>query len=184
MTTRTGIVIRDARVRRILRRLQARMDDMRPAARVIGEIVVESVQRNFEAGGRPAPWKPLSETTKTRRRAKGKWPGQILVVHGVSGGLMGAVNYRAGTDRVTIGTKKAYAAVHQFGARQGEFGAVMARVKSHFRKIRGKRVRVKTHTRHQELPWGDIPARPFLLVQDEDWAEIRRSLAELLLDAT
>jgi phage gpG-like protein len=54
---------------------------------------------------------------------------------------------------VEIGTNKIYAAVHQFG-----IGAY-----SHVASKRGHPA---------------IPARPFLVVQDKDWDEIKAELAE------
>jgi phage gpG-like protein len=42
---------------------------------------------------------------------------------------------------------------------------------------------VKAHTREMTLPWGDIPARSFMLIQDDDWDEIKDTLADFLLNA-
>ena len=34
------------------------------------------------------------------------------------------------------------------------------------------KITVKAHTRKMSIPWGDIPARPFLVVQEEDLSQI------------
>ena len=56
---------------------------------------------------------------------------------------------------VIAGTNKVYAATHQFGAERGEFGA---------------------DRRGRPIPWGDIPARPFLGVGDEQRGIILEAL--------
>jgi len=47
-------------------------------------------------------------------------------------------------------------------------------VKEHVRRMRGKISRVRAHQRtvRLKLPWGDIPARPFMLIQPEDITDI------------
>jgi phage gpG-like protein len=54
---------------------------------------------------------------------------------------MNSLTYRADADSVEVGTNVIYAGTHQFGARQGAFGRTR---------------------RGGPIPWGDIPARPFL----------------------
>lgn len=176
-----SITIKDKGIQDLLKKLQKRMRSLKPVMGLIGEIVQESVEHNFEVGGRPR-WKQLSKTTRDRRAKQGQWPGQILVVHGKAGGLMGAINYRPAKDRVTIGAKKAHAALHQFGAKKGAFGTVQAKVKEHVRRrLDGGKTTVKAHTRKMHIPWGDIPARPFMMVQDEDWEEIGETLMDYLI---
>ena len=65
-------------------------------------------------------------------------------------------------DQVTLSTNVEYAVVQQFGAKQGAFG-------------RDKR--------NHPLPWGDIPARPFLGFSDRDKADILAILSEYLDNA-
>jgi len=166
--------MKDREIREVLGRIQRRMDDLAPAMRILGNIVRTSVIRNFEAGGRPR-WKPLSPVTLAGRKG-----GKILMRQGFAGGLAGSINVRAEKDRAIVGTNKAYAAVHQFGARKGSFGTFTFRVREHMRKLAGKHIKVREHTRTMSLPWGDIPARPYLMVQDEDWVEMREALQEYI----
>jgi len=48
------------------------------------------------------------------------------------------------------------------------------RVREHTR----KEIKIKAHDRKMDLPWGNIPARPFMMVADEDWTEILKSLKD------
>jgi phage virion morphogenesis protein len=85
-----------------------------PAMQIIGETVTESVQRNFEKGGRPDGWKPLSTATLAAKRG-----GSVLVGKGFGGGLLGSIHSEPEEHAVYIGTDKVYAAIHQFGGQAG-----------------------------------------------------------------
>jgi phage gpG-like protein len=184
-----SVEIKDKGVKDLLERIRKRTQNLKPAMSLIGEIVHGSIQRNFEEGGRPQAWAPLAPSTIERRKRINRWPGRILVISGTAGGLMGGISYRSFDDRVELAANAPHATTHHFGAEKGSFGTVEAQVKTHVRRITqafGKsiaprNVTVKAHTRKATLPWGNIPARPFMLVQDEDWDEIRESLAEFLL---
>jgi len=165
--------VQDAVLTAMLKRTLGRLTDKTPVNKIIGSIVRTSVIRNFEKSGRPTKWKKHSKTTEAKR-GKG---AKILMVQGMGSGLAGSVHYKAGPDRVTVGTDKKHGATHQFGAKKGSFGTVVANIKAHMR----KGVPVRAHTRRMVLPWGDIPARPFLEVQTEDWIEIKAALAEYLI---
>lgn len=157
--------------------VEKRLRDRPKMLRIVGQILVSSVQRNFEVGGRPDKWEPLSEATLKKRR--GSSP---LRVQGMGGGLMGSIHAKVVGDEVHVGTNKVYAATHQFGAKQG-FGTVMAKVGAHTRNTKKYgTVKVKAHERKQKVPWGDVPARPFLLVQDEDRENIRVTLGRYALE--
>jgi len=143
-------VVKDE-IRPMLVELKKRMGNLRPVMANIGEIALTSIRKNFEQGGRPGKWPGLKASTIKGRLAQGHWPGKILIRHGVSGGLLGSLSYKASPDRVVVSANKAYAAIHHFGGKAG----------------RGKKA--------------TIPARPFMLVQDEDWAEIKKLAGEYLL---
>ena len=76
---------------------------------------------------------------------------KILMEQGMAGGLAGSITYKAKSDRVVVGTNKVYGAIHHFGGRAG----------------RGRKV--------------SIPARPYMMVQDEDWREIEAELSDFIL---
>ncbi len=155
-----------------------RVEDDPALLRIAGGILVTSVQRNFEKGGRPEKWAALSKTTLARR--KGSSP---LVVKGMAGGLLGSIHYQVEGDVLRVGTNKVYAATHQFGAKQGAFGTVAVKVSAHTRNTkRYGQVAVPAHERSQKIPWGDIPARPFLVVQDGDRVNIQETLQRFALE--
>ena len=88
--------------------------NMLPFWRSVGEILRKSIVQNFRVGGRPDPWKPLSEITKQYKR---KNKNKILVE---SGRLRGSINYKADASGVSVGTSGVeYAAIHQFGGDTG-----------------------------------------------------------------
>ena len=66
-------------------------------------------------------------------------------------GLMGSVNYKPFNDKVVISANKIYAAIHHFGGKAG----------------RGKKV--------------TIPALPYMMVQDEDWVEMKAALGDFIV---
>ena len=75
----------------------------------------------------------------------------ILREQGMAGGLMGSVNYKPFNDKVVVSANKVYAAIHHFGGKAG----------------RGRKV--------------TIPARPFMMVQDEDWVEMKAALGDFII---
>lgn len=145
------VKVHDKEVRDLLADLAGRMGDLRPVMRVIGETMHTSIQRNFEKGGRPRSWKRLAPATIAQRKKEGKWPGRILVRKGTSGGLLGTLKYRPFSNKVVVRANKIYAAIHHFGGRAG----------------RG----------HKVL----IPARPYMMIQDEDLVEINKALSDYVL---
>jgi len=168
------IELRDKEVSLLLQALQSRLGDTTPAMREVGEIVRESVMRNFRQGRAPdgTPWKPSLRAIMQR--------GQTLVD---TGRLRNSINVQAGKDYVTVGTNVEYAKTHQFGARRGSFGEVLAHVRAHTRKTRsGRTTQVRAHTRRVRLPWGNIPARPFLGVRRTDWKDVREALLHYLVE--
>ncbi|RLC27258.1 MAG: phage virion morphogenesis protein [Deltaproteobacteria bacterium] len=176
--TMMDIQIEDHGIQSLLRRIQRQTQNLTPAMNIIGQIVRTSIVRNFEKEGRPQKWKAHSETTEKRR-------GKGASILREESHLMNSIHPKAYFDRAEIGTNRVYAAVHQFGAKKGAFGtfSVMQQVKEHIRKIKGKSQKVRAHkrTRRMSVPWGDIPARPFMLVQTEDWDKIRESLSDYIL---
>lgn len=178
------IEVKDKEVRELIAKLKAKMQDLTPVMRRIGEVIIFSVQQNFETGGRylsknswqggSRKWDELSEATIKKRTDKGYWPGKILIQRAR---LASSINYKADPDSVTVGTNTKYAAIMQFGAKKGEFGTktFTQRVKEHIRNIHGKAVNVRAHERTVTLPlpWGNIPPRPYLVIQPEDMLDIK-----------
>lgn len=165
------VAIEDERIQELLTGIQDRLGHMRPGMRIIGETVRTSIVRNFEVGGRPKKW-PLSK----RAEEQG---GQTLVD---TARLKNSFTVAAGDDQVAVGTNDVRAPTLHFGADQGAFGTVTAQIRSHLRRhASGRTSRVAAHTRQMTLPWGDIPPREFMMIQDEDWPVIRQQLLDFLM---
>jgi phage gpG-like protein len=176
----------DSQVKELLNAVVKNMTNAQPALQKIGRVVVAGVQDNFAEGGAYSSpdnliggskrWEPLSQTTiKIKERQGKKGPHQILLD---SGTLRDSVTEKADKDSVVIGTNMEYAALQHFGAKKGQFGIHNVLFKAHLRNIAGKKVNVRSHTRKVKLPWGDIPARPFMTIHPttlEDMVEILAS---------
>ena len=140
----------DREVVAALRRLAASAADLTPAMRAIAAALEDSAAEAFESESSPAgaPWADLSDVTTAARERRGKWPGDILQV---TGNLADSIDSQYDDTQAVVGTNVVYAATQQFGAAKGAFG---------------------TTSRGAPIPWGDIPARPFLGVSDEARAAI------------
>lgn len=120
-----------------------RADDPSPLMRDIAAVMEESTAFNFEKEGHGL-WPDLTEHTKARGRAGGK----ILQDSRL---LAGSITSRYSKNEAIVGTNDIRAGTHQFGAEKGAYG----------------------ETRHGvPIPFGDIPARPFLKLEDEDIEEM------------
>jgi phage virion morphogenesis protein len=163
----SGVAVR-ALAADVLARLQGMEDrgqNLSGVMRNFGEYMKRSIDKNFSAEGRPAPWARLSLSTllgwgrgkKGHITKKGAWSkkGQTALagrkVLTDSARLRNSISYNAGAREISIGTNVIYAAIHHFGGQAG----------------RGKKV--------------TIPARPFMLFQDEDINYFERSLIEFIL---
>ncbi len=143
--------VEDTDVMAALGRLMKAAQDMTPAMRDIAGILAFASEQAFEHQVDPTtgdPWPDLSDLTKQRRAENGHWPGQILQV---TGALARDIQTDYGADFAVAGTNKVYAPTQYRGASKGQYG------------------RTKTGG---PIPWGDIPARPFLGAGDEDKDEI------------
>ena len=149
----TGAEVIDA-----LRRLQAAVGPagLRPALLEIGEELTESTKQRFTAGQAPdgSPWAPNTATTLAKKRGS-----RPLIDSGI---LAGGIAYQLVDGGVEIGSSRIYSGTQQFGAKKGQYG----------RTARGA-----------PIPWGDIPARPFLGVSDADEQTILGILADHLSQA-
>lgn len=143
-----------------LARLSASLSDLTPAFQEIGEILIDSTKSRFAQGIAPdgSRWAPKSQTTLESYRSKGNRI-DVRPLFGPSGALSSQIFYNAGPESVEWGSPMIYAATQQFGAAKGAFGRTS---------IGGP------------IPWGNIPARPFLGLSPEDETNITEALAEWL----
>lgn len=178
------VFVDDHEATELFANLLARLGNLRPFMEEAGQIVTDDVKDNFQGHHDPegTPWKPVSEAWAERKRLLRKDPANILILHG---DLMSSIHWTAYGDRVVVGTNEPKAATHQFGARRGEFGWIQIR-----RKLRGAarykkwgdmaRFSSRYNTARIALPWGDIPARPFLGVSEAGRRELLAAGADYL----
>jgi phage gpG-like protein len=191
--------INDTEVNTLFRKLSSNGQDLRPAMATIGEVLMTSIDKNFEAQGRydkPKSWR--GGTNKWRELSSGTKLGKIGGVRkgytkgGIAGGrlrvasqrtlndnkilqdsgqLAASITRKVTKDRVVVGTNKVYAAAHQFGV--SKIVTVRRKSKTVFGTARSGH---SLHQRHMR-----IPARPFIVVQDEDMVEIKEVLKDHIL---
>ncbi len=159
--TDISIEFNDQQVQRALDELIGRVEDPTDVMRQVADVLADATDRAFTDEADPATgvmWDPLSPVTLALRPEREGAP--ILNASGANG-LRGSIVTDYGKDYAEVGSNRVYAPTHQFGAEQGEFG---------------------TTQRGGPIPWGDIPARPFLGIGPEDEQEIldiaTRHLAE------
>lgn len=173
------ITIDETHTLEAINRLVARMGDMTPAMQSIGEYLLGTTKRRFATSTSPdgVRWAPNAETTYLRmiERASGavRKDGRVnakgagLAINkkpliGESRSLSTQIAPQATRDSVSVGSPMIYAATQQFGAAKGAFGK---------------------DRRNHPIPWGDIPARPFIGLSDTDGDQVLTIVAEWLSQA-
>lgn len=147
-----------------LMRLAAALDDTTPVMDDLGELLTRSTKERFAKGESPegVKWAPKSQTTLDRYGQRKSNRVDIRPLFGPSGALNSTIFHEVGQGDVLIGSPMIYAAVQQFGAAKGAFGQT---------------------SRGAPIPWGDIPARPFLGVSAEDEVNIVETVEDYLRGA-
>ncbi|WP_283177500.1 phage virion morphogenesis protein [Gemmobacter sp. 24YEA27] len=164
----------DAQARARLAELASRMENLAGFYKNVGEYMTdEAIPRNFasETGPDGTPWASLRPLTLERRKKAGITATTILRA---TSRMAAGINYQASDTQLLIGSPAPQAAVMHFGAPQGSFGAKMGRTKPSAK-------RAKSQDFFMHMPWGDIPARPFLGFSAADEAEVIR-IAEVWLE--
>jgi len=152
-----SIELNDAEVTRILSRVTASFADMKPLMGEIGERLIFETEQRFHQGLSPegTPWAPKSEVTAEKYRRKGITVA-FKPLFGESGKLHSTLDYHAGADFVEVGSGAIYAAVMQFGAEKG------------------------ASREKPPIPWGPIPARPFIGISEVDRSNIANAVNDWL----
>jgi len=156
--------------------LVKRGQNLQPLLREIGEDQAEATKQRFSTATGPdgEAWAPNSAVTlanygalfarkkdgsltkRSEQKLAGKKPGT-----GETRMLATTINYQPqGDDAVSIGSPMVYASTFHYGAKSGEFGFGM----------------YSTRNGSFPIPWGDIPARPFLGLSAAD----RTNIAQLI----
>lgn len=140
-----------------LQTLQSHLTDLSTPLAASRDIMLASVQANFAQGGRPTPWTPLAA------------PRTGIVPLSGRGVLRSSIVPALTLNSVELSTALPYAAVQRYGATIQVPEIVPRRARAlrwigrDGRAVFARRVRAHAVT---------IPARPFLLFQEEDMAAI------------
>lgn len=137
--------INDAEVQAMLERVSDVLADMSPVFNQIGLYLVRTTKERFPTGKAPdgTPWAPRSAATLNNYERLAKKPGKQASWGGVlhySGQLSKNINHQYSPDWVRVGSPEPWAAMMQFGGTKSKWPHL----------------------------WGNIPARPFLGMSDED----------------
>lgn len=148
----------------LLDRLQLHLSDMTEVMELLGEMMIEHTKERFKTGAGPdgTGWAPTSQTTLDAYKARGD-RADPRPLFGPTGRLSSEVSYTVGLDRTSVewGSNMIYAGVMHFGAAKGAFGQT---------------------SRGSSIPWGDIPARPWLGVSEENMSNVAARLELWLRD--
>jgi phage gpG-like protein len=149
------IEIDDREVRQALEDLRRRASNMKPAMHTIGQALMEGSRERILSGRdwTGQPFAPNSPATLARKKGNKPLIDQKTFV-------TSRLLYQASADSVTVGSSADQAAVLQFGAKKGAFGATKRRAK---------------------IPWGDIPARRYLPIRED--GQLDDAARSLILDA-
>lgn len=135
--------------------VEERQRDFRPLLNRIGQIMTASTDQNFIDQGRPDAWQPLSPVTLARRRS-GPNPNMSDQILRDTGRLMNSLSSPSSADAILELTPDSL----RFGTNV-EYASV-----------------------HQfGWPERNIPARPFMLLQQEDLEDIAAELLEWIAGA-
>lgn len=110
------IQIDDREVMATLKRVAAKVDNLRPVMGMIAADMLDAVRENFDQEGRPERWTPLAPSTLKRLEKKGS-TGKML--NRSSAGLWHSIHPQSDADSARVGTNKKYAAIHHFGGPAG-----------------------------------------------------------------
>lgn len=134
--------------------LDRRLTDLSPMMAQIAEFLLDTTLARFQEGVSPdgSPWAPKSLSTIAAYQAR-KQAISYRPLIGPTKSLSSATNFAtaSGQDWALISSRAIQSAVMQFGAKKGAFGANKA---------------------GRPIPWGDIPARPFLGASAKEQADL------------
>lgn len=154
----------------------ARVQNPRPMLDEIGDAMIAATKARFGSGTGPdgTPWAPNRPSTLARwlgtksgsrkkngelsKKGRGYLTSKKVLVQRKT--LFSQIVKQIGDQSVQWGSTVVYAGTQQFGAKKGAFDK---------------------DGRGHDLPWGDIPARPFLGVSKEDRELIMAVIARHIL---
>lgn len=178
------IEIDNSGVVQVLKRLEKATKNRASVMQAVAGIMADAVEENFAREGRPA-WQGLKPgswlaragaLTKTGQVSGARYEkhvrnGKILQS---SGRLASSITQTSSNEGAAVGTNVKYAAIHQFGGR----------TKPHEIRPRNKKALAWASAGHPvrkvNHPGSEIPARPFLALDDSDMREIVETVEEYI----
>lgn len=153
--------INEPQVRAALERMLAGVTDMSQVMTDIAEYLAEATKARFATGKAPdgEAWAPKSPATLAAYGARKSNRVDTRPLFGPTGMLNSQIHHDHGSDFASISSNLIQSAVMQWGAAKGAFGTT------------------KTGS---SIPWGDIPARPFIGISEADRVEIPAIVEEWL----
>ena len=149
-----AVEIKNEAVTAALTRLSALTGDMAPIMKQIGELLAQSTQDRLKAGISPDGTAFAPRSPVTiANYARKKVSFGGVLYRG--GDLYNQIASESGSDYVEVGSNMAYAAMMHFGGTKAAFPNL----------------------------WGNIPARPFLGISQDDERDILAEIAEALSEA-
>lgn len=186
---RVEVSVDDKQLRTAMTALLAKGRDLEPAMRSIGEMMLRSTDQRFRDQRDPEgkAWLPISPAWRDEKKRN----KQLQTILQMRGRLRGSIAYHASNDRLAVGSKVVYAAIHQLGGsiQQGERrqtlafhgkdetkpGKFISRDKASKAKtavtIRFATIKARTIT---------MPARPYLGLSKDDRERAAKILARHL----
>lgn len=142
--------VKDDGTQAALSELAAKLTDMTPLMAQIVEFLLDGTLDRFKTGQAPdgSTWAAKSQTTIDAYISR-KQPMSFRPLIGPTKTLSAASSFAtsSGADWARLSARPIQSAVMQFGAKKGAFGNNKA---------------------GRPIPWGDIPARPFMGLSAED----------------
>ncbi|GHC22310.1 virion morphogenesis protein [Gemmobacter nanjingensis] len=151
------VTINETEASRVFSGLRDALSDMTVLMDNMGRVLVSSARSRIDTTNRAPDGSLWPQSQRAREHG-----GKTLYETGL---LLGSINAWAGTDHVMVGSNAPYARIHQEGAEQGQFGARAGRT-------RPSTKRPKSQDYFFMLPWGDIPARPYIGLSQDDEATV------------
>jgi len=158
--------IYDREFRQAIDGLTGRLKNLSKPLRECGLVGLRSISKTFKAGGRPVRWKPSKRAKMTG--------GQTLID---TARLLRSITMEVKATSVSWGTKLKYAAIHHLG------GTIPARVVLPRRAKALRWIDRQGNVRFAKkvhIPAFTMPAREFLVIQDEDWRVFKRIFADYI----
>jgi phage virion morphogenesis protein len=149
------IEVHDMAIIEALNRAAAQFNNLAPLYQSIGQILLASTRDRFEQGTTPDGKKWQAKSPETLQKyAKDRAGAAALsrVLFGPSGALNSSISVEPEADQVTIGSNMIYARMMQYGGTKAQFPHL----------------------------WGNIPARPFIGLSQEDITNIVAETEEFI----